>query len=349
MRCLALAEELRIRGREPTFIHRELPGHLMDRIIEDGFPLRVLPPPKGAAPPVPSPAHATWLGVPMQQDAKETAAIIRSEVSVGDLLVVDHYGIDSRWEAQLAEVVSQILVIDDIEDRPHQCDLLLNQNLRLGPELVPEGVGMALRGPSFALLRREFREARARQRNRTGKIERLLVFFGGTDPENETEKALTGILPVVPESMKFDVVVGAMNPWAPAIAALASRYPAQIRLLSRVKGMADILTAADLAIGAAGTSTWERACLGLPSISTAIAGNQVEIAAAAQAAGITVNLGAAQATTPASYANAFKDLLQHPERLVRMGKAGSALVDGLGTMRVVGLLCDAADDLDTVR
>jgi UDP-2,4-diacetamido-2,4,6-trideoxy-beta-L-altropyranose hydrolase len=194
-------------------------------------------------------------------------------------LVVDSYALDSKWERYLRPYGNKIMVIDDLANRPHDCDLLLDQNYyrnmdRRYEGLVPSACKMLL-GPQYALLRPEFHQAKKDLRKRDGKVWRILVFFGGSDPTNETKKALQAIKLLSRPGIAVDVVVGASNPHKEEIKELCSRMP-NTTYYCQVENMAELMAAADLAIGAGGATTWERLYLELPTIAIAVTENQVE-------------------------------------------------------------------------
>jgi len=178
MRCLTLADELRERGAEIVFVCRDFAGNLC------GYTEGNL-------------KHAAWLGADWQTDARQVEEIIKDFNTHPDWLVVDHYALDERWERYLRSYVKKIMVIDDLADRPHDCDLLLDQNFYENLEsrydgLAPSGCKKLL-GPKYALLRPEFREERKNLRKRDGYVKRIMIFFGGSDPTNETTKALEAV------------------------------------------------------------------------------------------------------------------------------------------------------------
>lgn len=342
MRCLTLADALRERGAVCRFITRELPGNLIDGIRQRGYAVVVLPPPAAAYAPPPTPAHAAWLGVPAALDAGQTLAALGNGV---DWLVLDHYALDADWEAILRPACRRLLVIDDLADRPHLADLLLDQNLgRQAADydaLLPAGCRRLI-GPSHALLRPEFaaRRAASLARRQSGGLRQLLVSMGGVDKDNATGAALAALPPgLLPAACRIVVVLGPHAPWRDAVAAQVGELPWPAELRVAVADMATLIADSDLAIGAAGTSAWERCCLGLPTLTAVLAANQAAGAAALQAAGCVERLG-----DPAA---GFPDLpeklagLLAPGRLAAMQAAGAALTDGGGASRLAAEMLDA--------
>ncbi|HEY9900175.1 MAG TPA: UDP-2,4-diacetamido-2,4,6-trideoxy-beta-L-altropyranose hydrolase [Pantanalinema sp.] len=341
-RCLVIARLLRARGAQVSFLCRELQGHLCDFVERQGFEVHRLPRPEAPlAPGFARLAHAAWLGVSWEEDAAQAAAYLSALPAPPDWLVVDHYALDARWEEALRPHFNRLMVIDDLADRPHACDLLLDQNLHPGFEhryeaLVPAGCRLLL-GSRFALLRPEFAWARRDLRLRSGALSRLLVFYGGSDPTNETLKALRALRSLADPAWRIDVVLGAANPHREAIEAFCRDWP-QVALHTQVDRMAELMASADLALGAGGVTTWERAALGLPCVASAIAYNQESILRGAAEAGILFNLGKVEDVTEEAIAAAIENLAADPAALQAMGEAGRARVDEWGAFRVLAEL-----------
>ena len=292
-RCLCLADALRARGAHTRVVSRGLPPHLRALCDAGGHEVRELHeadgPGSGAdiEPAAGGPAHARWLGTSQGADAAATRAVLAG--ASWDWLVVDHYGLDARWESALRPAAGRILAIDDLADRAHDCDVLLDQNLHVEPEAryagkVPEASRLLL-GPRFALLRPEFARARARVAERTGPVQRVLVAFGGADAANHTTAALQALAAAAGSTRPaVDVVVPAGHPHVAAIDAACRRDGFDCHVQS--DRMADLMAAADVSVGAAGTMLWERCSVGLPALALAVAANQVAgLAAAARGGG----------------------------------------------------------------
>ena len=315
MRCMTLADRLHKQGGEIHFIARSLPEVYRQQLSEHGHCVHLLPP--AVAPRVveaDSPAHAAWLGAGWREDAEQSAAVI-TEIGGVDTLIIDHYAIERRWERVLRPEVGQICVIDDLADRPHDCDVLLDQNYF--PELAARYRGLLpahcqlLCGPSHALLRREFLDAAAAPRPRGGAIHRVLVFYGGADPDNLTGLTLDALLPRLGPELQADVVVGAINPHVDTLRARCAGQP-WVRLHVQASNMAELMIAADLAFGACGTATWERCILGLPAIVVVLADNQREPTQALVDAGVVLNLGEVGGLTAGDIADAVDRLTANP-------------------------------------
>ncbi|MBO8159077.1 UDP-2,4-diacetamido-2,4,6-trideoxy-beta-L-altropyranose hydrolase [Thermosyntropha sp.] len=293
MRCLTLADELRNKGAEVKFICRNLPGNIIEVAEQRGYQIYMLPY-ENKSQIIPD-DYSTWLGADFRRDAEETVRILKQESP--DWIIIDHYAIDIKWEQIVRPYVKKIMVIDDLANRQHDCDLLLDQNLVENMEKRYEGLVpphcVKLLGPSYALLRPEFREARKKLKKRDGTVRRILIFFGGSDPTNETEKALKAVLMLNRPDITVDVVVGKANPHKEKIKKLCDVYP-NVNYYCQVNNMAELMAEADLAIGAGGATTWERCYMGLPSLVITVAKNQEDTARYLEKLGIVRYAGIAE-------------------------------------------------------
>ncbi|HTH15906.1 MAG TPA: UDP-2,4-diacetamido-2,4,6-trideoxy-beta-L-altropyranose hydrolase, partial [Magnetospirillum sp.] len=263
-------------------------------------------------------------------------AIAGAVCGKADLLVVDHYRLDEGYERAARAHARHVLVLDDLADRRHDCDILLDQTCGRSAAdyrpLVPAHCRL-LTGSRFSLLRPAFRSSRAASlaRRREG-VSRVVVSLGGTDPDNVTPRILDALADL---PLAIDVVMGGGAPHLEAVRAAVARLPSA-RLHVNVADMATLLAQADLAIGAAGTSAWERCCLGLPTIVVVLADNQRLIARNLAEAGAALVVS----PEPSELRAALRQL-QAPGALARMSEAAAAVCDGDGVAR----LCDTIDDL----
>ncbi|MEA1052748.1 UDP-2,4-diacetamido-2,4,6-trideoxy-beta-L-altropyranose hydrolase [Lamprobacter modestohalophilus] len=389
-RCRTLAQALRKQGAFVHFICRAHPGHQIDALRAEGYRVCGLP-----APPAQSDTdadYAAWLGVSQAQDATETLAALTNETCPSetgghgekppsktapkrtspasahakpaaqqqpDWLIVDHYALDATWEQRLRPAIVRILAIDDLANRRHDCDLLLDQNL--APEAEARYAGLlpasaqCLLGPSYALLRPEYAATRqglarchctspnpgavAAQGDEPDPLEqqpvrRVLIFFGGTDPDDLSGRALEALSALALSALFVDLVIGANNPHRERLTALAQRR-GNTQLHSPRPHLADLMAEADLAIGAGGTTTWERCCLGLPSLVISIAENQRPTCAALADAGLIDYLGHQEAIGSERLRLALQTLIAEPARRQRLATASAEHVDGQGVPRVI--------------
>jgi len=329
-RCLTLADALRQRGASVFFICVELPGDLNKLIENNGYIVHHLPPQMSGDKGISSSLHPHWSGIDWKIDAKNTLVVLAGMPKLS-WLIVDHYALDMRWEGQMRPFTEKIMIIDDLADRPHDCDLLLDQNHYEGLErrydgLVPDRCEKLL-GPRYALLRPEFAAARKTLRHRDGRVRRIFIFFGGSDLSNETAKALETIRWMNRSDITVDVVVGVSNPKGDKIREICQGMP-NTDFHLQVENMAEFMAAADLAIGAGGTTTWERCFLGLPSIVLVLADNQREVAEAMSAAGAVRNIGWHADVTSTGLAEALRMALVSPDYLNAMSERSLAIMGG---------------------
>jgi UDP-2,4-diacetamido-2,4,6-trideoxy-beta-L-altropyranose hydrolase len=333
MRCLTLANALKNRGAETRFVSRQMPESLRTKIVAAGHGFAAvateasLDVDEGAALP-----HSSWLGTSQAADARGTSAAL--EDGVWDWVIVDHYALDERWERVVGERAEKILAIDDLADRNHDCDLLLDQNFYADQESRYDGLLPAecvrLCGPRYALLRDEFRAYRAKVRARVGIVARVLVSFGGMDADNYTGRALNAILGAERQDLRVDVVIGAQHPKRADIERTCATHAFACHVQS--DRMAELMATADLSIGAGGATTWERCCLGLPTLAIALAQNQRQLVDDAARAGL---LYAPALRSEAALTVHLKALLGNPLLLEQMSRNSMSVVDALGVDRVM--------------
>ena len=337
MRCLTLATALRERGAEVTFISRMHEAHLGALIGGQGFGLRRLPPRAGSGGPD-SPTDG-WLGATWDADAEETIDALRRSGDVA-WLVVDHYTIDHRWEERVRPFAQRLFVIDDLANRAHDCDLLLDQNLvaSMGTRydgLVSRSCALML-GPAYAMLQPDFREMRREVRARSGSIRSILISFGGADADNLTGRALAAFLGLHRADVHVDVVVGTANPWGPSLREQSAGC-SNVTIHTALPTLAPLMSKVDLAIGAAGSTTWERLCLGLPALVVTQADNQRPIAEAISDHRLARWLGDASTVTEEDFAAAMRELLEQ-DLAPDWSRRCLAVVDGRGVDRVAAAL-----------
>jgi UDP-2,4-diacetamido-2,4,6-trideoxy-beta-L-altropyranose hydrolase len=337
MRCLTLALALREKGHNVFFICRQHPGNIIHRLEANGFQVYELPCSLNDLAFLSGLSHAEWLGATQERDTELCIPII-SQIKP-DWLIVDHYAIDHVWHEKLRPFANRIMVIDDLADRRHDCDLLLDQNY--GKQtyqyhgLVNNNTKLLI-GTHFALLRPEFLQWRERslRKRQHPEIKRLLITMGGIDADNLTCKTLTSLQQSSFSSqINIDVVMGSSAPWLEAVELQAKIMTTQVDVKVDVDNMAELMANADLAIGAAGSTSWERCCLGLPSITVVLADNQKVIAAALTDEGAALCIDSNEVESLNSYLDSIT-----AEKLTRMSQSGSKIVDGLGVMRTVDYL-----------
>jgi len=338
IRCLTLAGCLREYGFECLFICRDFDGANFDRVLEKGFALKRLPASSLEN-------NETWLGMAAGKDVLETVQAI-DNVSP-DWLVVDHYAIGEQWESKIRKLLpdTKILVIDDLADRKHNCEILIDQTFARDAADYKPLVGLQARlllGTRFALLRPEFRKIRegaAHAKYEPGVVRHILVTLGGGD----ISKPLTVIgeaLLKLSKTHDFSATVfygkthkSLLEPY--------DKMGSRIKLLEYSDDMANEMAKADFAIGAGGGTSWERCCVGLPTLVLTLADNQREIARilTETGAGVSVDLAVDDVH------DAAKTLLDQPSLLLQMGQKARALCDGRGVSRVMREIADLSLDI----
>lgn len=321
MRCLALAEVMRLFGYRIVFASRQ-----------DGTD--VIPALKAAK------VELVALKGAVASEADELADAVSGKC---DVLVVDHYERGEAFERACRPWSRTIVVFDDGTGRRHDCDVLVDSGATDGQSyrgLLPAEV-VLLTGPQFALLRRAVVERRAAAvaRRSSGPVSNVFVSLGATDPSNATAAVLDAI-----KGYSVPVTV-ALSAMAPHIDAISRKSSGTVRLVLDAD-TPQLMENADLAIGAAGSSAFERACLGLPSIFVKVASNQNEIAHLLKEKGVAEDAGPIDIGFAGRIQKLVSDLSSDGERRVRMACAASALVDGRGTGRVLAVIAGALPSRD---
>lgn len=268
MRCLTLARALSSAGHTCHFICRDLSGNI-NGLVEKEFTVAVLSAPDGNYHPRPEdPPHAAWVGVDWQTDAAQTCSVIGRT----DWLILDHYGLDFRWEKTLFPCAGRIMVLDDLADRPHACALLLDQTLgRLASDyfgLVAANTDLLI-GPTYALLRPEFGNLRqaSLSRVRQGMPRNLLVSMGGVDAQDKISYLLHALanLPQVSE-LTVTVLISSSALHLKALQLLIPELPFAARLIVDSSHVASLMLEADAAVTAGGMLSYELASMGVPML-----------------------------------------------------------------------------------
>ncbi len=348
MRCLTLANALKLKDVKVEFICRKHNGHLIDFIKKKGFNVYELPIKRDTGniffktkkfnkdKQQNKLFHSAWLGVSQQEDAKECIEILK-QIRV-DWLIVDHYGIDKDWQKSLSGYYKKLMVIDDLADRDHECDLLLDQNLAVEMETryhnkLPKRCTKLI-GPKYALLQPIYSELHKNVKYRKGLVKRVFVYFGGIDYDNFTGRILSLIMRLKSSDIKVDVVTSSGNPNIELIQKQIANQK-NISLHINLPTLAHLMLKADFAIGASGATSWERLCLGLPSLVFTIAANQESAADELQKQGLirrvrNNNIGN-------EFIEMFSEILENNLQ-DNWSKKCHEIVDGKGVERVCSML-----------
>ncbi|WP_170005751.1 UDP-2,4-diacetamido-2,4,6-trideoxy-beta-L-altropyranose hydrolase [Marinobacter guineae] len=349
MRCLTLAGELRDRGVQCVFLSCSQTGDLCSLIESSGFKVLRL---EGRDESLTDDdgSHVTdddWFDRMQQFDADQSIRALAGRQP--DWLVVDHYALSEKWESELRPYCKKIMVIDDLANRSHDCDLLLDQTYGRLPasyrKLAPSESRL-LCGAHFSLLRPQFSELRdsSLQRRIRPRLQNILISIGGVDQDNLTHRALR-VLDSLDwhQEKNVTVVMGPSSPWVEAIRKLAGSIKLKVEVLVGIGNMAEVMEQQDFVIGAAGSSIWERCCLGLPSAMVVVAENQVFAARELEETGAVRILESGERFED-SLTRVLMDLDSYPGQLVAMSKAAAAITDGRGVFRVVATLLELGGD-----
>jgi UDP-2,4-diacetamido-2,4,6-trideoxy-beta-L-altropyranose hydrolase len=322
MRCLALAQAWNNAGGRSLFALSAGAGALVDRLGDEGVPAFELREEAGGA-----------------ADATRTAGLAWAEQAAW--IVVDGYRFDEGYRRSVAASGSPVMCVDDCGiDLPCRADVVLNQHLHARPELYPgcRPDARLLLGTRYAMLRREFRRWRGRERAPRPELRRVLVTLGGSDPANVTPRALRALDALLGPELEVRVVVGPVNERVEELRQAAARSRHRVELLQHVTDMPALMAWADLAVSAAGFTCWELAFMGVPAVLVSVAPNQEPIAASLDAAGAARWVGAAGDADEPTLAAALADLRCQPAALDDMAARGRELVDGYGAERVARAL-----------
>ena len=310
MRCLSLAKKLRDNNHIVTFVCKKLPGSMISYIDSLGYDFKEI----------------ECSDNNQIEDANKTIDKIREIFSgVLDWIIVDHYSLDFIWQGLLSIHSKKIMVIDDLANRNHNCNLLLDQNFYINlteryKNLVPKNC-ITLLGPSHVLLRDEFHQFAKLNRIRNGNITNILIFFGAGDPLNLTMIALKALKSISIPKIIVNVVLGEMNPYKDEVIEFCNKSR-NINFHYQIKNMAQLINTADLCIGAGGSSMWERCYLGLPTITVIFAGNQKQTTLDTANAGAIYYLGLSSDLVEKDYVNAIKLMLTNPLIVKRISNIG---------------------------
>jgi UDP-2,4-diacetamido-2,4,6-trideoxy-beta-L-altropyranose hydrolase len=355
IRCITLAKALRERGAECRFVFRDHEGNLSEYARKQGFHVDLLPVTddaettrgggKGVTP------YGQWLGATQERDAGETIQCL-SGTSM-DWVIVDHYGIDSQWESRLRQYTKRILVIDDLANRHHDCDVLLDQNLIKDFQcrydaLVPENCAKLL-GPEYAILQAEYSDLHTRTPPRLGPVSRILVYFGAADVNNLTALTLEALGDPRFEAIDIDVVVNPQSPNYDQVCRVTTGN-SRIHIHEDLPSLAPLMVKADLAIGAAGATSWERCCMGLPAVVVTLAENQVPLAEELHELKVVSWIGESSTLTVEVIRDAVEGYVVDERKVEDCSLICSRIIDGKGADRLANLLSiDSTTELTARR
>lgn len=339
MRCLTLAEAFQETGHECIFISRLLKGNLIQSIKSRGFDCNSLENINNKQKTLKG--YETWLGVSQKLDALQSKEVLCGKIV--DLLVIDHYAIDYQWQSQLKNYAKKILVIDDLANRRHKCDFLLDQTYERKVQdykkLTPKKCKFLL-GSRYALLRGEFNEFREKslKRRKVTKLKKIFINMGGVDNENFTSKIIYNLTKTnLSPEVSLIIVLGRHSPHIDCVIQKANQLPYPSKVLVEPTNIAELMSECDLAIGAAGSSSLERCSLGLPSIQIVVAENQKTISERLN------EIGAVITCEIEEFKEQMNEILKNISIVLKkLTYKSKNLCDGFGAKRVVNNIYSAA-------
>tara|TARA_R110001592_G_scaffold57277_1_gene174181 strand:+ start:59136 stop:60140 length:1005 start_codon:yes stop_codon:yes gene_type:complete len=321
MRCLVLAEALRARGWECEFLTGEDSLAVVPHLARSAHEI-------------------TTLACNRLSDPDTLTERLHTPAT---LIIIDHYGLDATYESRLRGIAEMVLVIDDLADRPHDCDILLDQTLgrdaNTYKNLVPEHC-QVLTGSRHALLRPGFAAIRNNaltRRRQMPAVTRILVSMGMTDPANDTCTALNAIQSVGPDAA-IDVILGPGAPHLAKVRAKAGSMSLKVTVHVDPTDVAGLVADADIAIGAGGSASWERCCLGLPTLVFAYGPVQELVVQELHHAGAIELVPPGTGPDDHRLAAALHRLVTDDKHRLKMALAAGAICDGLGANRIVEAL-----------
>jgi UDP-2,4-diacetamido-2,4,6-trideoxy-beta-L-altropyranose hydrolase len=336
IRCLTLAKELGSRTNNCQFICRNHDNNLIKKIKKENFSVFVLKNLKKKL--NKKKMYSDWLGVDWNEDANQTINILKNHTV--DWLIVDHYSIDHQWEKKVRPYVKNIMVLDDLANRKHDCDILLDQNLIANykdryKNLLKEDC-VTLLGPKFSLLQNQYKELHKKAKLRAGIIKNILVYFGATDQNYLIEMTLSAIVRLNNKQIKTNVFINSNNYNKKTIKNLKNKFTKNIKFYVDKNSLAMNIFKADIAIGACGTTAWERCCLGLPSLVITVSENQKPIAKELHKRGLIYWLGHYDKITKNLLYKILRDFINN--EFTNYFKDFKSITDGSGAEKVSAVL-----------
>jgi UDP-2,4-diacetamido-2,4,6-trideoxy-beta-L-altropyranose hydrolase len=313
MRCLTLAGALTRAGAACAFVAMPAARGVLDAFADDAVEVMAL-------------------GDEVSASELAIAGAIAARDWSADAIVADHYGFGPKDDEALDVASAQLLIIDDLRRR-HAFGLVLDSNIGRNQRDYPGREVLA--GPRYALVRSAFAALRATtlaRRAGGGAPKRVLVSLGLTDAGAITGRVVRALLPALGEA-RLDVVVGGEAASRLELEALA-KTDSRVTVHIDARDMAELIAAADIAVGAGGSSAWERCCLGLPSLTVIVADNQRENTAALAGAGATLAVAPPSGDFDARLRDAFALLSSRAGLRAELSASAAALCDGLGADRV---------------
>lgn len=338
MRCLSLADELKFRKNSVLFICNNEDGNLNNIIKKKGYQVIEIASENSSIK-----NHALIdqsRNTVINNDAHQTKLIIKDKKV--DWLIVDHYFLDENWESELKKYVNAIFVIDDLANRRHDCDLLLDQNWfgietkHRYDEYTNEST-ISLLGPNYAILSKDFRSIKKNKRKHNGFINQILIFMGAVDSKRQTREALLALCNEDLSNISVDVVIGSSNKDKDQIINIASNRK-KTKIYNVVPSLSELMQKADLILCAGGSTTWERCFMGLPAIVFIASENQNKLTRQLAKDNAHILLESSTQINSQDWYLNISELVKDNVKLRKMSAIGENFVDGRGSYRILSHL-----------
>lgn len=322
MRCLTLAEALKRLGCTCIFISRKLPGNLNAHVTNKGFEVFEL---ENLADDEIAPLdRGPGDGISLQDWERDAAATSQAVQATGTTwVIVDHYGLDARWEGKLGQTGIRVMAIDDLGNRPHACNIVVAPGIGFDEaaiQTIQAGAKNALIGAHYIFIRSEF-SSPSLQRRRNGSVRRILVYMGSHDVMNQTGKALSALQRF--SGIEVKAIIG---PHHPSEAELMAFQSANVQVMVYAPQIWTVMAWADLALGTCGQAAWERCVVGLPTIAVINAENQRMETIALHREGAVINIGDSREVKAEHWYLSVKSLVNDPSSLLDMSARAKSLM-----------------------
>lgn len=324
VRCISLAKELRNLGWEVHFLTILYKGNFNYLIEKQNFQLKEF-----------------LINKNDSQDRElNDARISKNYINKinPDLIVLDNYSLGKVWEKYIKSDTYTLAVIDDFIDRKHICDFLINQNFfdnekKIEKKFLRNSI-QPLIGPKFSLIDSSYRDEKKALKKKSNSVKTILLFFGGVDPDNVTSKVLRALKDKNFDQYHFELVIGAENPNKNEILEIFKEKQ-NLTIHHQLKSMAEVIARSDIAICSGGSNTWERACLGLPSLVITLAKNQVSYSKKLNELGYIEWLGDFRDIDEKVIRTKVLSFIKNSKKRLMMSKLSMGIVDGYGSKRVI--------------
>lgn len=331
-RCLRIAKELQSRGADVVFACAPLPGNASKEISDAGFAVYVLN--SKSTEEIHGSIEAPWSSPDQSSDALATLEIVR--LLNCSAVLIDHYAVGSQWEKYLTEQGLKVVALDDIHGKPHEADLVINPGWSRGSNSISPVAkpSKELSGLRYAIVSSEFCvTGRANRYSPSSKPRKVLIYFGGADLPNASERIVDSVLQSGIMGIKMELVLGPSNRHA---SELTEKYKSEpmVNIHGPVRNLAELMSECDLSIGAGGVTAFERVAASLPSLVFSISENQVTVCSTLHSMGASLYLGNfadfRESTFAADLDDFLENLSHHQKNLAEI----KGRVDCLGPKRI---------------